>query len=191
MRKLIFFNMMTLDGFFEGPKASLEWHQTDEEFQEFAIQQLKEAELLLFGRKTYEMMAGFWPSKVALDTDPDTADLMNTIPKVVFSRTIPEAGWNNTTLVTSSRAAEITRLKGLPGKNMFLFGSASLAAELIQHGLVDEFRIMLNPVVLGRGEPLFKEVRHPMQLKLVKTRTFTNGNVLLYYTPQEQNLQEF
>ncbi len=179
MRKVFLFNMMTLDGFFEGPNHDINWHNVDEEFNDFAIAQLNEIGTLLFGRVTYQLMASYWPTQSAIESDPVVAEKMNSIPKIVFSRTLENVEWNSR-LVKENAPEEITQLKQQPGKDIAIFGSADLAASLIPVGVIDEFRIMLNPVVLGSGTPLFKNRLH---LNLLKTKTFHNGNVLLYYKP--------
>ena len=183
MRKLLTFNMITLDGFFEGPQQSIDWHNVDAEFNDFAEEQLNTFDMIVFGRVTYEGMASFWPTPFAIETDPVIAAKMNAFPKIVISRTLDKADWNNTRLIKDNVAEEITRLKRQPGKDLAIFGSANLTASLMGMGLVDEFRIMVNPVVLGQGTPLFKGVSQPIKLKLIKTRTFHSGNVLLYYQP--------
>lgn len=183
MRKVILFNMMTLDGLFEGPNSDIDWHQTDEEFNRFAIEQLNTADGLIFGRVTYEMMAGYWPTPAAIEDDPVVSNKMNEIPKFVFSRTLSQADWNNTRLVKGDAAEELTKIKQQPGKDLFVFGSADLAGSFSEHGLIDEYRIMLNPVVIGKGTPLFRNVKDQIKLKLLKTRTFGNGNILLTYEP--------
>ncbi len=182
MRKVIMFNMVTLDGFFEGPTGEIDWHHVDEEFNQFAGDQLDSAGGLLFGRVTYQLMAGYWPTPAATTNDPVIAGKMNAIPKIVFSKTLQKAEWNNTQLVKDDVAGEVAKLKRQPGQDLFLFGSADLAVTLTQNGLIDEYRLMVNPVVLGSGKPLFKGVK--LNLKLLKTKTFGNGNVLLYYQPQ-------
>ncbi len=181
MRKIVLFNMVTLDGFFEGPNGEIDWHNVDEEFNDFAIQQLNTADGLIFGRKTYQMMASYWPTQVALADDPIVAGKMNSIPKLVFSRTLERADWNNTRLVKGDAAPEIARLKQEPGQNWYIFGSANLAASLIAQCLVDEFRLMINPLILGSGRPLFQNGQDRQKLKLKHARTFQNGNVLFYY----------
>ena len=183
MRRIVFFMMMSLDGYFEGPGGEIDWHNTDEEFNDFAISQLKEVGTLLFGRVTYEMMASYWPTAEAKKNDPVVAELMNSLPKIAFSKTLPRAHWENTRLVKDGFAAEITKLKHQPGKDLIIFGSSNLAVTFIEHSLLDEFRIMVNPVILGRGQTLFKGINDRLRLKLVKTRTFHSGNVLLYYEP--------
>ena len=112
---------------------------------------------------------------------------MNTLPKIVFSKTLDTVEWNNTRLVTGDAAVEVSRLKQQPGQNLFVFGSADLAATLIQNGLIDEFRIIVNPVVIGSGTPLFKNIQGLLHLDLVKSRAFQNGNVLLYYVPARKD----
>jgi len=183
MRKVIVFNLMTLDGYFEGPDRDITWHNVDGEFNEYAVNMLDSMDLLLFGRVTYELMAGFWPTEEAIKTDPIVATKMNSSPKVVFSRTLNKAEWNNTRLVKSAMEEEIRKLKELPGKDIALLGSGNVMSQLAQQGLIDEYRIMMNPLVLGRGTPLFNGIRERIDLRLLKTRTFRNGNVLLYYEP--------
>jgi dihydrofolate reductase len=185
MRKLFSFNLITLDGFFEGPRQDIGWHNVDEEFNEFAIEQLGTIGTILFGRVTYHVMASFWPTPFAFENDPVVAGLMNSMPKVVVSRTLDKADWNNTRLIKDNVAAEIAALKQQPGKDLAIFGSANLTASLMQLGLVDELRIMVNPVILGQGTPLFKGVIEKVNLKLINTRVFRNGNVLLYYQMAE------
>ncbi len=183
MRKLFFFMLTSLDGYFEGPNADISWHNTDDEFNQFAIDQLEELDTLLFGRVTYEGMASFWPTEFALQTDPIIAEKMNRLPKYVFSKSLQSADWNNTTLVKENIPEAIAQLKQQPGKDIGIFGSSDFAVTLIPHGLIDEFRIMVNPVVLGQGKPLFHGIQHKLNLKLLKTKTFHNSNVLLYYAP--------
>jgi dihydrofolate reductase len=182
MRKIIWFNLVSLDGFFEGPEEDIEWHSVDDEFNQFANEQLESADGLIFGRVTYELMASYWPTPLAIENDPVIAANMNGLPKTVFSRTMERADWNNTRLVRENVLEEIERIKQQPGKHVFLFGSANLAATLIEKGSIDEFRIMVSPVILGQGRTLFAGVNGPLKLRLFNTRTFRNGNVLLTYT---------
>jgi dihydrofolate reductase len=186
MRKLYAFNMMTLDGFFEGPKPwDIGWHNAnDAEFDAFATEQLKTIGSILFGRATYQGMASYWPSPEALQSDPLVANAMNSTPKIVFSTTLQSADWHNSRLVKDHVAEEISRLKQQPGGDLAVFGSANLLSSLMRMDLVDEHRVMLNPVVLGKGTPLFKEVNEPLKLRLTASRTFNNGNVLLTYVPE-------
>jgi len=183
VRKTIAFNMATLDGFFAGPGGEIDWHHVDEEFNEFAIAQLNSAGGLLFGRVTYQGMASYWPTDVAMKNDPIVANKMNTLPKTVFSRTLERVEWSNTRLVKGNIAEEILKLKQQPGKDLLLFGSADLASALTNLGLIDEYRVMVNPVILGSGKPLFKGTKDKLDLKLVSAKRFRNGNVLLCYEP--------
>jgi dihydrofolate reductase len=184
VRELFSFNMMTLDGFFEGARPwDLEWHHTDADFNDFAIEQTQSIGALLFGRVTYQRMASYWPSPEALQNDPEIANLMNSTPKIVFSTTLDSADWQNTRLVKDHVADEIARLKQQDGKDLAVFGSANLLASLMRLDLVDEHRVMVNPVLIGKGTPLFKDVPEAVELKLTASRTFPNGNVLLTYTP--------
>ncbi len=183
MPKIILFNMISLDGFFEGPGRDISWHNVDDEFNEFAIEQLDSAGGLIFGRLTYQLMAGYWPTPAAAQDDPIVAAKMNGIPKIVFSRTLDKVEWNNTRLVKEDAAAEITRLKQHPGNDLYIFGSGNLSAAFIRDGLINEYRLIVSPLVLGQGTPLFKDLKEKLPLKLMKARTFRNGNVLLYYQP--------
>ena len=186
MRKLFAFNMVSLDGFFEGPNQDISWHNTDDEFNQFAIEQTGAVDTILFGRKTYELMASYWPTESAIKDDPDIARLMNNVSKIVFSRTLQKAEWINTRLITDNIEEEILNLKAQPGKELAVFGSADLLSTLIELDLVDEHRIIVNPVVLGKGTPLFKDVERPLNLQLVRSRVFASGNVLLYYQPEKR-----
>jgi dihydrofolate reductase len=180
MRKLFSFNMVTLDGFFEGANHNISWHNVDAEFNEFAIAQLNEIGTLLFGRVTYQMMATYWPTSEAVKNDPVVADLMNRMPKMVVSKTITTAEWNNTKLIKDRLADEISKLKKQSGQDLGIFGSANLVSTLMQMHLIDEHRVMVNPVILGTGTPLFK-TKDKFNLRLLRTRAFGNGNVLLCY----------
>ncbi len=183
MRKLIFFNLITLDGYFEGPNRNIDWHNVDEEFNQFAEEHTAEFGALLFGRVTYELMASYWPTEDAKRDNTVIARLMNDLPKLVFSNTLQKADWENTRLVKTNFVEEVTKLKQQPGKDVAIFGSSDLAVSFLEHGLIDEFRIMVNPIVLGGGKTLFQGIAKQLTLKLVKTKVFKTGNVLLYYQP--------
>ncbi len=183
MRRVFLFMMVSLDGFYEGPNQDISWHHVDEEFNDYAIQQLDDVDTLLFGRVTYQMMASYWPTQSAIESDPIVAGKMNSVRKIVFSRTLGKAEWNNSRLVKENIAEEVRRLKQQPGKELAIFGSSDLAVSLMQMGLIDELRIMVNPVVLGNGKPLFKGLSHKVELRLTRTRSFGSGNVLLCYEP--------
>lgn len=181
MRKLIMWNMMSLDGFFEGPKKwEIDWFEYvwGEELEQFSLAQSKSVGLLLFGRLTYEGMAAYWSAATG-----EIADFMNTVPKVVFSRTLPKADWNNTRLVRGDAEEEVARLKQEPGKDLFIFGSANLSANLLRHALIDEYRLALNPILLGGGTPLFKASPARMRLELLEAKALQSGVVLLRYRP--------
>jgi dihydrofolate reductase len=177
MRKVIASNLMSLDGFFESPDQKFDWFVVEEEFLAYARDMLRNADTLLFGRKTYQHMADYWPSAPA----DEIAEYMNNLPKVVFSKTLQNAERKNSTVVESDAATAISRLKQLPGKDLVILGSASLASVLLQLGLIDEYRVILNPVFLGSGKPLFQDVKERLRLKLSRTKLFGSGVVVLYY----------
>jgi dihydrofolate reductase len=185
MRKVILFNFMTLDGFFEGANKELDWHNVDKEFIDFANEQLGAVSMLLFGRHTYQMMESYWTSEMTKQNDPVTVRYMNTMPKIVFSKTLNKAEWNNTRLIKNNIEKEIMELKNMEGKDMMLLGSADLADALQKAGLIDEYRIMIDPIILGSGTPHFKKSNKRINLNLINTRVFGNGNVLLYYQPKQ------
>ena len=177
MRKLIVSNLMSLDGFFESTDKKLDWFVVEEEFLAYARDMLRSVDAIIFGRATYEYMAAYWPSAPR----DEIADAMNQLPKIVFSKTLGHAGWNNSRLVASDAGEEILKLKQQPGKDMVVLGSAALASSLLQQGLVDEYRVILHPCLLGAGHPLFKEIRGRIQLKLHKTKLLGSGVIVLYY----------
>lgn len=181
MRTLFAFEMISLDGFFEGPNQDISWHTVDDEFNKFAGRQLDTTGVLLFGRKTYQLMASYW--QTATGDDPVVTLKMNTLPKFVFSRTLESAEWNNTRLIRENAADEILKLKQERGKDLALFGSAALLATLAQANLIDEYRIMVNPILLGKGTSLFQGMDRRMNLKLISSNTYRSGNVLLCYRP--------
>ena len=181
MRKIFSFLVVTVDGYYEGPNQEFDFWIVDDEFNEFSVEQLGEVDTLVFGRVTYEGMAAYWPTPAAADDDPRVAATMNSISKIVVSRTLDKAEWANTRLVKG--AEELTTLKQRPGKDIAIFGSSDLTVSLLQLGLVDELRIMVNPVVLGAGKSVFRTADKRIRLKLLKSRPFNSGNVLLYYQP--------
>ncbi|MGD9803244.1 MAG: dihydrofolate reductase family protein [Hyphomicrobiaceae bacterium] len=181
MRKLIMWNLITLDGFFEGPRAwDLQFHEYawGEELERFSLEQAGDVGALLFGRTTYDGMAAHWTT-----AQDETAHFMNAVPKYLFSRTVESADWNNTTLVKGDAVETVARLKEQPGKDLFVFGSADLSATLIRHGLFDEYRIGLVPITMGEGNPLFKRDANPLKLELLQTRPLGSRCLLLRYQP--------
>ena len=178
-------NLVTLDGFFEGPKSwELDWHDSvwGDELEKYSIEQSKSTGMLLFGRVTYEGMASYWSSEKG-----EIADFMNTIPKIVFSKTMKKAEWNNTTLVKGNAVEEVAKLKRQSGKNMFVFGSANLSSTLLEHDLFDEIDLALAPVILGRGNPLFKASPDRLKMKLLEARPLKSGGVILRYEPERKH----
>jgi dihydrofolate reductase len=187
MRRLIVFNNVTIDGYFTGPGGDFSWAHAgpeDPEFKAFVAGSASGEAQLLFGRVTYEMMAGYWSTPLALERDPVVAAGMNRMPKIVFSRTLGEATWNNTTLLKEDLAGEVARLKQEPGGGMVILGSGSIVAQLAQAGLIDEYQLVVNPVVLGCGRTLFEGLAKPLVLRLKTTRAFPCGKLYLCYEPR-------
>jgi dihydrofolate reductase len=179
--------MTTLDGYHEGINHDITWHNAaNEEFSDFANKQLDEADTLIFGRRTYDMMAGFWPTEQGMEADPETARRMNATRKVVFTHTPPADEWENTE-VSDNVTHKIRELKTEDGKDIAVLGSNNLCVTLLREGLLDEIRIMVNPVVTGKGTTLFDGIDNRHDFKLTDTRTFDSGNVLLTYEPASRN----
>jgi len=183
MRKLSAFNNVSVDGYFTGENgdfSSAQGHM-DPEFSAFVEANAKSEGVLLFGRITYELMAGYWLSPLAMKNDPVVAGRMNSLPKVVFSRTLDQARWQNTKLVKGDMVAEVRKMKQEPGHDMVILGSGSVVAQLTRESLIDECQMVLNPVVLGRGRTMFDGIREKLKLKLTQSRSFANGNVFLSF----------
>lgn len=186
MPRLIVFENVTLDGYFSGANGDISWahkDQKDPEWDAFVAENASGEGRLLFGRKTYELMASYWPTPLAAQNDPAVAEGMNSLPKTVFSRTLEKASWSNTRLVKGGLAEEVRRMKKGPGADIAILGSGSIVSQLAPEGLIDEYQIVVNPVVLGAGRTMFGSVKAKLALKRTKVRAFGNGNVLLCYEP--------
>jgi dihydrofolate reductase len=183
VRTLASFILISLDGFYEGPKGEFDWPVVDEEFDDFAIRQLDEAETLGFGRATYEHMAAHWPTEQAQANDPAITSRMNSRPKLVFSTTLEHAGWTNTTIVGGEAVEQIETMKTAHDGELLMLGSAHLTACFAAAGVLDELRIMVCPIALGQGHSLFEDLKDRIALSLANVRRFDSGNVLLTYRP--------
>lgn len=181
MRKLNCFNFLSLNGFYKGANEDLSWHNHDEEGARFSEENLKGGGTLVFGRVTYEMMQSFWTTPGAFKNLPKIAEGMNKAEKIVFSNTLNKADWQNTMLIKGDMIEEVKKLKQSSGKDMCILGSGNIISQLAEHNLIDQYQLLINPLVLAKGTPLFKEMKHQLNLKLANTRTFKNGNVLLCY----------
>ena len=186
MPKLVVFNSVSLDGYFTDANGDMSWaHKKDSEWQAFVSENASGGGQLLFGRVTYGLMASFWPTPFAAQSNPAVVERMNGLPKFVFSRTLDEASWNNTTLLKGELTAEVRKLKQMPGPDIVLMGSGSIVAQLADAGLIDEYQIVLNPLVLGNGRTLFEDVKKKLPMKFTGSRAFDNGNVVLSYEPYQ------
>jgi len=185
MRKLAVFNMISLDGYFVDANGDMSWAYIDRindaEFNEFIQNNAKGGGELVFGRKTYDLMVKHWPTPEAKQNDPVVAEGMNKMPKVVFSRTMDKAAWQNTRLVKSSMADEVRKMKNGTGVGMAILGSGEIVSQLAQEGLIDEYQMLVIPIVLGKGRTMFEGMKEKIRLKLTKSRAFANGNVFLSY----------
>jgi dihydrofolate reductase len=185
MRQVIVFNSVSIDGRFVDGGGDMSWaHNSDPEFDEFTNGNARGGGgLFVFGRKTYEMMAGYWPTPQAIKAMPVVAKTMNDAGKLVFSRTLSKADWNNSRLVKTDPVEEVRRLKKEDGPGMVVMGSGSVVAQLAQANLVDEYQLVVVPVALGAGRTLFEGMKGRLGLKLTSSRAFKNGNVFLTYAP--------
>jgi dihydrofolate reductase len=179
MRKLIMWNVITLDGYFEGVKSwDLDFHNLiwGKELEDISLEQLNSADYLVFGRKTYEGMVAYWKTEKG-----KIADLMNAIPKLVFSRTLQSVDWNNSSLIRENASAEISRLKSQGNGDLYVFGSANLSETFIRDNLFDEYRIGISPVIAGRGTHLFAKDMVERKLSLISSQPLMTGGVVLKY----------
>ena len=195
MRRILVFNRVTADGYFAGPDGSLEWVVRDPEVDKAGAQRMPDTDTILFGRRTYELFESFWPH--AVDDSPTASDphaagrrsvemramgtWINEATKVVFSRTLKDVTWRNARLVRELDPREIEAMKQQPGKDMIVFGSGSIASQLTQHGLVDEYSFVVCPTLLGSGRPLLSGLSKSSRLELLEVKEYPSGNVLLRY----------
>ena len=191
MRKIIVSNLVSLDGFFEGSNRELDWFiAADEDFFDYARDLLRSVDTILFGRMTYQLMAAYWPT--ATDNDPVITHKMNNLSKIVFSKTLSATDpiairWNNSRLIKEDISEEVSQLKQQPGKDMVIFGSDGLVSTFSQLNLIDEYRLIVNPVAPGHGNSLFKKINNELNLELQKTKTLGSGIVILYYDVAKNN----
>lgn len=186
MRKLSIFMNVTLNGFFADARSDMSWaHQSpdDKEWNDFTAANAGGDGALLFGRVTYDMMASFWPTPAAAQMMPTVAKSMNEMQKYVVSRTLSHATWQNTQVIKGDLATEIRKLKNTPGPDLVTLGSGSIVAQLADANLIDTAQIVVHPIALGGGKTLFAGIEGKLNLKLTKTQTFKNGNIVLWYEP--------
>src|ERR1700712_1711162 len=185
MRNLIFFMHASLDGFVAGFNGEMDWINVDDAMFDFVATMTDKADTALYGRVTYEMMQSYWPTAGeqpnASKHDKEHSAWYNTVSKIVLSKTISEKGLDNTVVISDQLADNINKIKKQEGKNILIFGSPTASHSLMSHGLVDEFWLFVNPVLLGQGMPLFKGVTEITKLKLIETKTFSCGVIALHY----------
>lgn len=184
-RRVILLMHVSLDGFVAGPNGEMNWMTIDDDIFQDANNLAKTADIALFGRRTYQMMESYWPSVLinsnSAQPELEHAQWMESVSKIVFSTTLEKVEWHNTTLIKQNLAEEMVKLKQRPGRNMIIFGSPSLSHSFMEQGLIDEYRININPVILGGGVPLFKNIRDQVNLRLSRSKIFSSGVVGLLY----------
>lgn len=180
MRQVILQMSVTLDGYVAGPDGDGDWGLPPEhpDVRAWKIASLRRAGTHIMGRVTYEQMAGYWPTATG-----DYAAFMNDLPKVVFSKTLPTAGWETSRIARGDLAEEIAALKSEPGGEIFAHGGAAFVQALSRFGLIDEYRLVIHPVALGNGLPLFKDLAKPLRLDLAEAKDFPGGTVIHVYRP--------
>ncbi|HUQ66130.1 MAG TPA: dihydrofolate reductase family protein [Flavitalea sp.] len=190
MRNLIFFMHTSLDGFVAGVNGELNWVKLSEELFDFVGTMTDEADTALYGRVTYEMMQSYWPNagekENATKHEKEHSKWYNNVSKVVLSKTIQDTGLDNTKVIGDELSDNINTLKQQDGKNILIFGSPGASQSLLNLGLIDEFWLFLNPIILGQGMPLFKNVTGMTKLKLEESKTFANGVIALHYKKFKQ-----
>lgn len=187
MRKVIFLIHVTLDGFVAGPNGEMDWIRYDDDVEKDAHDLHSTTDAAIYGRVTYQMMEGYWPSVL---TNPASAgeelkhaQWLDGATKIVVSKTLESVQWKNTVIIHDNIAEEMTKIKQQPGKDLWLLGSPTLAQTFMRLGLIDEYRLNVNPVVLGAGKPLFDGLDKPLNLKLLEVKTFKGGVAGLRYEP--------
>lgn len=185
MRNLVYFMHSSLDGFVAGSNGEMDWITVDDEIFDFVSTMTDHVDTALYGRVTYQMMEAYWPTAGeqpnANRHDKEHSIWYKNVSKVVLSKTINETGLLNTKVISDNLSENINKLKQQPGKNILIFGSPRASYSLLNAGLVDEFWIFINPILLGQGIPLFKNVPELIKLRLLDTTTFTSGVVALHY----------
>jgi dihydrofolate reductase len=185
MRHLIFFMHTSLDGFVAGPNGEMNWIKLDEEIFDFVATMTAKADAALYGRVTYEMMQAYWPTAGdkpnASRHDKEHSAWYKKVAKIVLSKTMSQQGLHNTTVISNHLADNINKIKSEPGKNILIFGSPSASQSLLSEGLIDQFWLFINPIVLGHGRPLFKDVNEQTKLKLIETKPFSCGVIALHF----------
>jgi dihydrofolate reductase len=196
MRRIVMFNRVTADGYFAGPDGNLDWVVPEPAIDRMGADAIPGVDTVLFGRRTYELFAQFWPHAAddAGAADPHGARQLspeqramarglNEMTKLVFSTTLRDVTWKNSRIVRTLDPAEIQAMKQQPGKDMIIFGSGSIVSQLTQHRLIDEYQVIVSPLILGRGQPLFTALPKRVRLDLLEAQGFRSGNVLLRYAP--------
>lgn len=190
MRKILVFNLVTLDGYFAGEDGNIDWHNVDDEFNAFALEQTASFGGIIFGRTTYKIFEDFWPKAMDDETmspeDRKVGHIIDDAQKFVFSKSMKSVSWKNTTLYSEIHPEEIKKWKEMDGGDLVILGSGSIVTQFANLGLIDEYRILVNPILLGKGKSFWNGMERTQSLTLTNTRVFKNGNVLLTYNSSEK-----
>ena len=187
MRKLTAYNFLTLNGFFKGANENTNWHTHGQEEAKYSEEALAQQNILLFGRKTYEMMASFWPTPQAKELFPKVAAGMNQAEKIVFSQSPFEPEWENTQVISGDIVEKVRAIKKSPGKDMTILGSGAIISLFTDYGLIDEYQFMIDPVAIPDGTPVFQNIKQKLNLQLTSSKVFRSGVVLLSYQTESKD----
>lgn len=183
MRKIIVCEWLSLDGFFSGINGETDWFYWDKEIESYFKNFQQSIDTLLFGRVTYDIMKAYWPTDAAASEDQGITSHLNDSKKIVYSKAGADADWNNTVIKQEIIPTEIMALKQEAGKDIVIYGSGSIVSQLTGLGMIDEYLLAINPVILGKGNHLFQQQEKPLHWQLIETRSFTNGLIILRYKP--------
>ncbi len=190
MRKIIVTTWITLDGYISGPNGVMDWIMVDETMGQYEYNLVNSADTLILGRVTYQSFAGSWPhvpdNPSVSEGEKEYARILNSMRKIVFSKSLEKAEWNNSQLMRGILPEDIAKLKQEPGKDIVVYGSASIVQAFTKLGLIDEYQLLVHPVALGSGKPLFAGLAEPAHLRLLQTKSFPSGVIGLYYTPRSK-----
>ena len=185
MANISVFNFLTVNGFYKGQNEDISWHKHADQEGEFAATSLRADNILLFGRVTFEMMASYWPTPMAIEQNGKVAEGMNASEKIVFSNNLKSTDWNNSRIIGGDIITTAKELKRTSAKDMTILGSGNIVSQFADAGLIDSYLLMIDPVAIGKGTPLFQDIRHQLDLELIDSKIFNTGVVLLTYKPKK------
>lgn len=189
MRKIIVLSYLSLDGFTAPSDEKMDWIVWDKSVNEYYKETQRTTDTVIFGRTSYYALKDYWATPKASAEDPEMIEFINQTKKIVFSKTLEKAEWNNSIVMTEIVPQEIEKMKQQPGENFLIMGSGNVVSQLAKANLIDEYHFIQIPVALGEGKPYFQNLKNKLNLKLLETRTFNGINILLRYEPESQQVK--